>query len=157
MHDQVIEAIESVTLDVFARMIGVDVAKEAECTAGRTDQPPAVRVVCAFNLTGAVTGTAKVYYSLPLAEWMTSQMLQMKEPLPCEQVLDASGEIANMIVGGVKHTLERLIGPMQIGTPAVAILGADTPYEPVAKGSTVAFRCRETVFDVSISFQPALA
>ena len=87
MQDRVIEAIEQATLEVFALMVGVDVKKEGEVPA---PIPKGVNIVSSFILTGAVCGKANVFYTIPLAEWFASQMLQAEGELPREDVLDAA-------------------------------------------------------------------
>lgn len=154
-HETVIGAIEAATRDVFSLMVGVEVSKAAD--PPQTDAGSA-RVICSgFNLSGAIRGSASVAYSMTLAHWITTQMLSEESAGSDEQVLDASGEVANMIVGNVKNTLEEHLGAIQIGTPKVSIREC-APEQCAAPGSvtTVHFRCRESIFSVSIGFQEEL-
>ena len=154
MQDRVIEAIEQATLEVFALMVGVDVTKEGEVPA---PTPSGVNIVSSFTLTGAISGTANVYYAIPLAEWFASRMLQAEGDLPREDVLDAAGEVANMIVGTVKNTLEAMLGAIQIGTPTVAICDNQPDEKAEHEDMSVTFRCRDNVFNVCIGFQESRA
>jgi CheY-specific phosphatase CheX len=149
----VIGAIEAATQEVFSLMIGVEVSK--------TLDPPLITLdsgsICSgFTLSGALRGFASVSYSMALAQWITAQMLSEESAGSEQQVLDASGEVANMIVGNVKNTLENHLGAIQISTPEVTIV--ERPPEPESAGppTAVSFRCRESVFTVSIGFREEL-
>lgn len=148
MQGTVAEAIEQAALEVFALMVGVEIVSEPRGLAGW--QRLEGKIVSSFSLSGAISGTAQVYYALPLARRMTCQLLQIEPPVGEMDVLDAAGEIANMIVGNVKNSLENRWGPIQIGTPAVQI----TPDQTLtAAAMSLSFRCYGDVFTVSVAFQ----
>ena len=71
-------------------------------------------------------------------------------------MLDATGEVANMIVGNVKNELEDHIGHIEIGVPAVAIVPKAQRAADTLGLSAVRFRCSGSVFSVGISFQDAV-
>ena len=148
MQRSVALAIERATLEVFALMVGVEIVPEAEL------QPefrvPESNVVSSFKLSGAVCGTAEVFYTLALARRIACQMLQIGPPLDNADVLDAAGEVANMIVGNVKSSMENVWGAIHIGTPTVGL----APEGAVAsQNMCVSFRCCEDVFSVSVAFK----
>lgn len=147
MQVSVAQAIERATLEVFALMVGVDIVPEAEFSQDYGQQES--NVVSSFRLTGAVRGTAEVFYTLPLARRITCQMLQLTPPVDDADVLDAAGEVANMIVGNVKSSLESDWGAIRIGTPTVAL----EAHEAVASAMSVSFRCGEDIFTVSVAFK----
>ena len=148
MQLSVAQAIERATLEVFALMVGVEIVPEAELHPGYN--APESNVVSSFKLSGAVRGTAEVFYTLALARRITCQMLQIDPPLDDADVLDAAGEVANMIVGNVKNSMENLWGAIHIGTPTVGLA-------PEGAGASqtmcVSFRCCEDVFTVSVAFK----
>jgi len=106
-------------LEVFALMVGVDLALVAQSTTAWPQHESTV--VSSFELSGAISGTARVFYPLPLANRMTCRMLQVEPPVAEMDILDAAGEIANMIVGNVRNCLENPWGSIDIGTPTVEI------------------------------------
>lgn len=113
------QAIEQAALEVFALMVGVDLALVAQSTTAWPQHESTV--VSSFELSGAISGTARVFYPLPLANRMTCRMLQVEPPVAEMDILDAAGEIANMIVGNVRNCLGNPWGPIDIGTPTVEI------------------------------------
>ena len=148
MQGTVAEAIERAALEVFALVVGFDIVAEP---AGQSGWPQLdSNVVSSFRLSGSVSGTAQVYYTLPLAKRLTCVMLQLDSTVVETDVLDAAGEIANMIVGNVKNVLERQLGPIQIGTPAIEITGDSDQQRPAM---SVSFRCSSDQFTVSVAFQ----
>ena len=148
MQDTVVQAIEEATLEVFSLMVGMDIVPE-------TLSPEACHeldsnIVSSFTLSGAVCGTAEVFYTLPLAECIACHMLQVEPPAQENDVLDAAGELANMIVGNVKNSLERRLGTIRIGTPTVTLVGRSAAAD---HDMSVSFRCCENVFTVSVAFE----
>jgi len=154
VHSTVIRAIEEATQDVFSMMIGVDVAKEAAGAAAAGAELMEAGIRSEFTLSGAVRGMATVFYSMTLGRWITAQMLQ-SEPSEEQEMLDAAGEVANMIVGNVKNKVEKYVGTIQISTPAVEKLERLESATSDAGANAVSFRCRESVFTVAIAFREA--
>jgi chemotaxis protein CheX len=150
MPDEVADAIRHATLDVFAMMVGVEVQPQSglECHP----KPLEMNIVSTFHLSGVVCGTAEVYYTFPLATRMTRQMLQVEGPVADADVLDAAGEVANMVIGNVKNCLERRWGLICIGTPKVAISSSGPQGN---QSSSVTFRCGDDLFTVSVAFKEA--
>lgn len=148
MQHSVAQAIERATLEVFALMVGVEIVPETELQP--EFRAPGSNIVSSFNLRGAVCGTAEVFYTLDLARRITCQMLQIDPPLDDADVLDAAGEVANMIVGNVKNSMENVWGAIHIGTPIVGL----APEGTVASQTMcVSFRCCEDIFTVSVAFK----
>ena len=156
VHSTVVRAIEEATQDVFSMMIGVDVSREAVGEAASGGGLGEAGVRSEFTLSGAVQGMAAVSYSMTLGRWITVQMLQ-SEPSEDQEILDAAGEVANMIVGNVKNKVEKYFGSIQISTPAVEKLERLEEVTGNARASAVSFRCRESVFTVAIAFREASA
>lgn len=147
MHGTVTEAIERATLEVFAIMVGVDLVPKVQWknTGGEFGS----NVESSFQLSGAVSGTAMVYYTLTLATRITCQLLRIDPPVPETDILDAAGEVANMIVGSVKNLLECHWGSIRIGVPRVVLSGQRMDE---SRGMRVSFRCYDDVFTVSVVF-----
>lgn len=151
MPTTVVQEIEQATRQVFASMVGVDVVPDS--SEPKVGYDGKVNLVSTLRLSGSVNGVARVRYTLPLATCITCRMLEVDPPLGAEAILDAVGEIANMIVGNLKSSLENRWGSIRIGTPMVGT-AADTP---VQSGSlAVHFRWKQEIFSVSVAFQPSL-
>lgn len=148
MQRSVAQAIERATLEVFALMVGVEIVPETELQPKL--RAPESNVVSCFKLSGAVRGTAEVFYTLALARRIAGRMLQLDPPLDDADVLDAAGEVANMIVGNVKSSMENLWGAIHIGIPTVALAPDGAFPSPTM---CVRFRCCEDVFTVSVAFK----
>ncbi len=148
MQTTVAQAIERAALEVFALVVGVDIVAEPHCDRARRRFESSI--VSSFHLSGSISGRAHVCYAVPLATRLTCRMLQVESPVEETDMLDAAGEVANMIVGNVKNLLETRWGPIQIGTPAVEITG-NTGDRPNAL--CLSFRCCGDLFTVSVAFQ----
>jgi CheY-specific phosphatase CheX len=135
-------------------MIGVEVSKAAVAPTATAELEQG-GILSEFTLSGAIRGRASVCYSITLARWIAAQMLQCDEHCPEQDVLDAAGEVANMIVGNVKNKLENYVGTIQISTPAVEKLDRLEQATRNPAASAVTFRCRESVFAVAIAFREA--
>ncbi len=142
------QAIEQAALEVIALVVGVDIVSEPHVRlAWRGFES---NIISSFHLTGSISGTAHVYYTVPRAKRMPRTMLRVESPVEDCDMLDAATEVANMIVGNVKTMIEGRWGPVQIGYPDVE-LAADSDLQP--QGMSMSFRCCGDVFTVSVAFQ----
>ncbi len=151
MEELVVSAIETATSEVFATMIGAEISVE-----GRTEAPeagPGQRVVSSLKLSGSAIGLAIMSCPAELACMISSQMLQDRYHSVNPEVMDATGEIANMVVGNVKNVLEEKLGSLCLSTPSTKTLsrglnqgGAVLP--PV----TVAFLYNGQRFTITVVF-----
>ena len=148
MQSTVAQAIERATLDVFAVMVGDDLAPVTLRNADWLEHRSII--VSSLELSGPISGTAQVFYSLPLARRITCQMLQVQPPASEIDILDAAGEIANMIVGNVRNSLKDLWGSIGIGAPTVEI---SSVWAPTKQAMNVSFLSYGDMFTVSVAFQ----
>ncbi len=103
--------------EVFTSMLGSDVHRLPDPPA---DQPsPFDGVLSLIGLAGTVIGNGTVVCTPEAARQMSSLLLMSEYPNVDDQVLDALGEIANMIIGGFKHRLEPHLGRLQMSIPSV--------------------------------------
>jgi chemotaxis protein CheX len=95
--------------------------------AARQD-PPIVRqsievlndgVVSLIGITGEWVGSGVLSCSSDCARWMSSQFLMSDYPEVNDEVLDAIGEITNMIIGNFKNKVAEQTGPLAMSVPAV--------------------------------------
>lgn len=113
-------------------------------------------VVALVGLTGAWSGSGVLTCSGDLARKLSGRMLMTEFSTVDADVLDAMGEVANMIVGNVKEDVARDLGPLAISTPTV-IYGEGLQTRSV-EGETEArlwFACDDDVLEVRISLVPS--
>ncbi len=119
MEQQFIErAVFAAVQEVLSTMLGM----EAEIAdrlpiEGSTDGHE--RVVALIGLAGHYIGTGTIGCSAKFACKAASTMTMAEYPAVDGEVLDAIGEIANMIFGNVKTALEGEIGELGLSIPTV--------------------------------------
>jgi len=104
--------------DVFSTMASMDVAA-APGPNGLFDRE---RITGVVGIGGEqVTGAVYLHLPLALAEQITRQMLGMEPGDPLEEtaVNDVTGELTNMLAGGLKSTLCDRGLPCAVSTPTI--------------------------------------
>lgn len=156
LTDRLREVIEMHTARVFDTMLQVPIAPLAEPAAAPASGDDAVMAL--IGVTGAWTGSGSVRCSAALARRLSGQLLMTTFAAVDADVLDAMGEIANMIIGNVKEDVAPELGPLGISTPTVvhgAGLQARTAHGQA--WSTVTFTCEGDRFEVRVCLAPAAA
>ncbi|MCC6538493.1 MAG: chemotaxis protein CheX [Bryobacterales bacterium] len=94
------------------------------------------------GIVGSWTGTGAVSCDEALACKLAGAMLMSQYDKVDDDVLDAMGEIANMVIGNIKTNLESDLGPLQLGVPTVTY-GRDFATRSTVKTSwtLVPFEC----------------
>jgi len=115
---RMIAAIRHATGDVFSTMLGVEITS-GEPYRQPCRPEPANGVIGLIGLTGKWTGTGSVTCTGDLARKISGQFLMSEFSSVDQEVLDAMGEITNMIIGNVKNALEEEAGPMGMSIPMV--------------------------------------
>lgn len=127
--------------------------------------PPIVRqgievlndgVVSLIGLTGEWVGSGVLTCSSDCARWMSSQFLMSEYEEVNDEVLDAIGEITNMIIGNFKNAVAEQVGPLAMSVPAV-VHGQN--MHTTTRGGTkewIAFpvSCGEQKLELSVQFRP---
>jgi chemotaxis protein CheX len=146
-------AIRDATQEVFSVMLGIDVTP-GDAQTGRVGQDHS-GVVAVLGLTGAWGGTGQLSCESGLAMQIASKLLMSDYASVDEDVLDAIAEVANMIIGNVKTSLELTFGPMGLSIPAV-FFGGDFETRVVGKTNMVLvpFSCAEGLVTVQIAVAP---
>jgi chemotaxis protein CheX len=112
------DAMSGAAAEVFSTMLN---------QAARQD-PPIVRqsiemrndgVVSLIGITGDWVGSGVLSCSSDSARWMSSQFLMSDYDEVNDEVLDAIGEITNMIIGNFKNKVAEQTGPLAMSVPAV--------------------------------------
>ncbi len=119
----IVMGIRVATSAVFETML--DLKPEAgEMLAERSvaASAPASGVVSVVGIAGPWAGTGSLACTGAFACTMASSFLMAEFESMNDDVLDAVGEISNMVIGNVKTILEEKVGPLGLSTPTV-ILG----------------------------------
>jgi len=115
---KVVAAIRHATGDVFSTMLGMEVQSQ-EAYRQPCKPEPANGVIGLVGLTGEWMGTGSVACTGELARKLSGQFLMSEFSAVDQEVLDAMGEITNMIIGNFKNALETEAGPLQMSIPMV--------------------------------------
>jgi chemotaxis protein CheX len=112
------EAMNAAAMEVFATMLGCEISPQApkpDHTVATADYG----IISLLGLTGEWTGSAGLSCSAECACWITSQMLFSEYAAINAEVLDAVGEITNMVIGNFKNSIHTMTGPLAMSTPTV--------------------------------------
>jgi CheY-specific phosphatase CheX len=105
--------------EVFATMLDTRIVEVA------ADHPTAPdneeRVVSLIGFGGDYTGNCTITCSKFVACKVASTMLMEEYSAVSEEVMDAFGEISNMVFGNVKTDLEEHLGPLRLTIPTVIV------------------------------------
>lgn len=145
----------SATNHVFDLMVG-EIALEAEEAIEQPELRPFDGVVALVSFTGAYVGAGMLCFDETLACIVGSKMLMTEVEKVDGDVLDGVGELANMILGGVKEHLEAQTGPLSLSVPTV-VYGKNFLARPGVHAPWVSrsFRSGERSLEVWVSIQPA--
>jgi len=149
----IVAAIRLATAEVFSVMLGIDL----EAGTDKEGPPEADHsgVVAVLGLTGAWGGSGEVSCDGALSLEIARRLLMSECRAVDEEVLDAVAEVANMIVGNVKTSLEQMLGPMGLSTPAV-FFGSDFETRVVGRAMRVLarFSCAAGEMTVQVAIAP---
>jgi chemotaxis protein CheX len=120
-HNLIVPIMHNAVERVMAAMLGIEIGA-AEAFIERGVPESRDEVVAFIGIAGTWAGTGSMSCSAELACRFCELMLTMEAPAVNEEVLDAVGELANMIVGNVKTELERHLGQLCLSSPT-AIIG----------------------------------
>jgi chemotaxis protein CheX len=150
-----VEIIKAATLDVFTTMLSLPIVAGEMRTEPTSAMSPKSGIVSLIGVAGVWAGTGCLACSGALACRLSSLFLMTPFETVNEDVLDALGEITNMIVGGVKTSLEEMAGPMGLSTPTV-IYGRNfqTRSARVHEWTVVPFDCEGETLWVQMCLAP---
>jgi chemotaxis protein CheX len=152
--EDVYEAICRATEQVFATMLNTEI--DPGVPLFNHDFPGHFDGVLSFvGMAGAWVGTGSLSCSSDFARRISSSFLMTDFPSVDEEVLDAIGELTNIIIGNVKGTIEQSVGPMALSTPT-CIVGHDLTAHSLGRfqWTVVSFRCGEDKLDVMLHLVP---
>ena len=149
-HDKIVEYVRSATADVFSTMLGMEVTPEPE----HVEQTPPViaeGVMALVGLAGPCTGAGVITCGSAFAIQVCNHLLMAEETSVNEDVLDAMGEVANMIIGNFKTLAEEHVGPLCLSIPTV-IHGRNFTSRSIGNTAWVVlpFECNGDVMQIRI-------
>jgi len=152
--DQIVSSIRAAAEEVFATMLGADLAF-LESYYNKGPSHPLDGVICLIGMAGKWTGTGTISCSAEFACHIASMMLMAEYTVVDAEVLDAVAEIANMILGNVKTELEKKLGPMGMSIPT-AIFGKNFLAKSYGDDSwtVVVFECQGQKLEVKLFLKP---
>ena len=113
-----IRALREATEEVCSTMLGVRPEPEEPYDDGETG-PHVDGVVSLIGLAGNWVGAGSLCCNSRTACDLSSRLLMSESAAVDEEVLDAIGELTNMIIGNFKNGIEERLGPMGLSIPAV--------------------------------------
>jgi chemotaxis protein CheX len=148
---KIVEYVRTAASEVFSTMLGLEIENEPEYTDSKA--PTVSDGVLAFvGIAGVSTGAGVISCSTAFACQICNHLLMMEATSVNDEVLDAVGEVANMIVGNFKTMVEEELGPpLGLSIPTVIYghnffsrsLGSNTwvvvPFS--CKGEKLEIRC----------------
>jgi chemotaxis protein CheX len=153
-RQDIIEAVESATSLVLSTMMELQV--EAGTAHIQTSSPSATDGVMAFvGLAGPWVGSGVVCCGAQVACKLSALLLMNEASEVNDDVLDAIGEVANMVFGNFKTTAETKVGSLGLSVPTV-IYGQNFVSRSLGKSEwiVVPFDCAVGPFEIRIWFAP---
>lgn len=140
-HEQIVEGICKATEEVCRIMLG-EAAEPGSARLELMENEQTDGLVALVGMTGPLVGTGSISCDADLACRLAGAMWSTRKDAVDESVLDALGEIANMIIGNIKASVEEQAGPMWLSVPTV-VYGKNFVTHGVSKKpcSAVTFRC----------------
>jgi chemotaxis protein CheX len=117
-HDELVEMIRSAAHEVFETMLGIKL-EYGEAYLNHSAPGPSEGVVAMVGLAGRWAGSGTLSCSSTAAQQISGALLMQVFTAVDEDVLDAIGEVTNMVLGNVKTALESSLGPMGLSIPTV--------------------------------------
>lgn len=153
--DEVVTLIWANTEKVFSTMLGLEV-KSSSAPKERVLALRKGGVVSLVGFAGRWRGSGSIRCSGRLACALSAKLLLTDFEYVNDEVLDAMGEIANMIIGNFKDDAACKLGPLGLSTPTV-LYGNNFEARNWNGESwvTVLFDCEGELFEVNISLIPA--
>jgi chemotaxis protein CheX len=154
-HEQLVSLVRHSTRDVFGTMLGIELVDE-DPSVGDGVPGPNAGVLALIGLAGSWAGSGTFSCSADMAQKISGQLLMMEFTAVDADVLDAIGEITNMVLGNVKTSLEEVLGPMGLSIPTV-IYGRNFTTRSVGKSNwtVVPFQCLDERVEVHICLAPS--
>jgi chemotaxis protein CheX len=155
LHEDIVSAVKSSVQEVFSTMLNLPLA--ASAAREEEDEPTNFDgVVALVGIGGSWTGSGRIICTPRLACRLAGALLMAPYEAVDEDVLDAIGELANMIIGSVKTIFEDKLGLLGLSVPTV-IYGHNyrTRSSRVHRWTVVVFDCGDEKLEVRFCLMPA--
>jgi chemotaxis protein CheX len=153
-REDIVEILHTTTESVFSMMLNLAATPQQDRQESR-DPAPGEGVIAMVGITGDWTGMGQIYCSAEFACQLAGALLMSAYSAVDADVLDAVAEVANMIIGNVKTSLEERLGPLGLGVPTV-IYGRN--YQARTGGvhdwTVVPFHCGDKKMEVRFCLFP---
>jgi chemotaxis protein CheX len=116
--EQVADSVKRAATEVLTTMLSID-SQPKDMYTENLALGEAEGVVSFIGLTGKYAGTGGLQCTSDAARHLASRFLMNEFAAVNEEVLDAFGELTNMIIGSFKTDMESVIGPMGMSIPTV--------------------------------------
>lgn len=116
--EQVADSVKRAAIEVLTTMLSID-SQANDMYTENLALGEAEGVVSFIGLTGKYAGTGGLQCTSDAARHLASKFLMNEFAAVNEEVLDAFGELTNMIIGSFKNDMESVIGPMGMSIPTV--------------------------------------
>ena len=154
-REDIIDATKASTAEVFSTMLGLDIQPSEGSAERSAVAGPSAEIMALIGLAGNWSGTGTIACTGRLACKLGSHFLSTTFDSVNEDVLDAMGEIANMIIGNVKTALEEKVGPIGLSTPTVIHgLNFQSRHARNQESILVPFDCGGERLDVQMHIAP---
>jgi chemotaxis protein CheX len=154
-HDRLVAMVRSAAHEVFDTMLGIHLG-ELEPYVNGAAPGPSEGVLSLIGLAGQWAGTGTFSCSAESAQRISGALLMQEYSSVDEEVLDAIGEVTNMVLGNVKTALEEELGPMGLSIPTV-IYGRNFTTRSVGKSqwTVVPFECDGQRVEIHLCLAPS--
>ena len=153
--EKVVEYVRNATESVFTTMLDMEV--QASPQHMDSQSPASSGGVLSFvGMAGAWAGTGVISCSTDFARRVCAALLMTEADSVNEEVLDAMGELTNMIIGNFKNMAEEHLGPMGLSIPTV-IYGRNFTSRSAAREDwvVVPFTSGEEKLEIRICLAPS--
>ena len=150
-HEDKVQAVRTAAHNVFETMLGTQLL-DREPTREADSSVHSDGVVALIGLAGEWAGTGAFRCSAEMARKVSGLLLMQEFAAVDQEVLDAVGDITNMILGNVKTVFEETLGPMGLSIPTV-IFGRNFTTRSVGRNewTVVPFELDGEVFEIQVS------
>jgi len=153
--EQIVEYVRTAAADVFSTMLGMEI----ESSPGYLDKTdPAVSdgVLAFIGLAGPWAGAGAISCTANFACQICAALLMTESRAVNEEVLDAVGEVTNMIIGNFKTLAEQHLGPLGLSIPTV-IYGHNFTSRSTGHNDWIVlpFHCQGEAIEIRVCLAPA--
>jgi len=118
MQAHIVDGVRRAMSDLCSTMLGCE-AEPGEVRVVAQPLEESEGVVALIGMAGPWIGTGAILCKPDMACKLAGAMLMSEYAEVDDEVLDAVAEVANMVIGNLKTSLEEMVGAMGLSTPTV--------------------------------------